>query len=241
MLTALLENAGHVVSRQRLFDEVWDGEVDIRSNSIDVHMSRLRARLEGSAEVRVTTLRGVGLPPRDGPGAGPRMRLWHRLVGDRPIVTRLVVAVAAAMTVVLVLAAGLRLLAGVLRPGPPARPGPRRLRSRSSTGPSRTGEPPPSDTPGETFQVYDAAGTVVAGDRDLAPLLDAGRLAAARQGATRFDVGRLFPPADRPYRVPTSTVPAPRRGPGGRGRRDQPAQARRGAPRAAAPARASPT
>jgi DNA-binding response OmpR family regulator len=60
MLTALLENAGHVVSRQRLFDEVWDGEVDIRSNSIDVHMSRLRARLEGSAEVRVTTLRGVG-------------------------------------------------------------------------------------------------------------------------------------------------------------------------------------
>ncbi|CAN5694716.1 two-component system response regulator TcrA [soil metagenome] len=60
MLTALMENAGRVVSRQRLFDEVWDGEVDIRSNSIDVHMSRLRARLEGSAAVRVPTLRGVG-------------------------------------------------------------------------------------------------------------------------------------------------------------------------------------
>ena len=55
-----MENAGRVVSRQRLFDEVWDGEVDIRSNSIDVHMSRLRARLEGSESVRVTTLRGVG-------------------------------------------------------------------------------------------------------------------------------------------------------------------------------------
>jgi DNA-binding response OmpR family regulator len=60
MLQVLMENAGRVVSRQRLFDEVWDGEVDIRSNSIDVHMSRLRARLEGSGSVRVTTLRGVG-------------------------------------------------------------------------------------------------------------------------------------------------------------------------------------
>ena len=72
MLTALLENAGHVVSRQRLFDEVWDGEVDIRSNSIDVHMSRLRARLEGSARVRVTTLRGVGyrLETVEPPGRG---------------------------------------------------------------------------------------------------------------------------------------------------------------------------
>ncbi|MEO5711636.1 MAG: response regulator transcription factor [Nocardioidaceae bacterium] len=71
MLTALMENAGHVVSRQKLFDEVWDGEVDIRSNSIDVHMSRLRARLEGSAEVHVTTLRGVGYRlERNSPGRG---------------------------------------------------------------------------------------------------------------------------------------------------------------------------
>ena len=59
MLTTLMENAGRVVSRSRLFDEVWDG-VDIRSNAIDVHMSRLRNRLEGSSSVRVTTLRGVG-------------------------------------------------------------------------------------------------------------------------------------------------------------------------------------
>jgi DNA-binding response OmpR family regulator len=60
MLTSLMENAGRVVSRQRIFDDVWDGEVDIRSNSIDVHMSRLRARLEASSRVRVVTLRGVG-------------------------------------------------------------------------------------------------------------------------------------------------------------------------------------
>ena len=35
------------------------------------------------------------------------MSLWQRLVGDRPIVTRLVLAVAAAMTVVLAVAAGI--------------------------------------------------------------------------------------------------------------------------------------
>ena len=60
MLNALMVNAGRVVSRSRLFDEVWEGEVDLRSNSIDVHISRLRARLEGSASVKVATLRGVG-------------------------------------------------------------------------------------------------------------------------------------------------------------------------------------
>jgi DNA-binding response OmpR family regulator len=60
MLNTLMENAGRVVSRSRLFDEVWEGEVDLRSNSIDVHVSRLRARLEGSSSVRVATLRGVG-------------------------------------------------------------------------------------------------------------------------------------------------------------------------------------
>ena len=60
MLTALMENAGRVVSRDRLFDAVWDGEVDIRSNSIEVHMSRLRARLEGSTTTKIVTLRGIG-------------------------------------------------------------------------------------------------------------------------------------------------------------------------------------
>jgi DNA-binding response OmpR family regulator len=60
MLTALMENAGKVVSRQRLFDAMWEGEVDIRSNAIDVHMSRLRSRLEASDQVSITTLRGVG-------------------------------------------------------------------------------------------------------------------------------------------------------------------------------------
>ncbi|MDX6302260.1 MAG: two-component system, OmpR family, response regulator [Nocardioidaceae bacterium] len=60
MLTSLMENRGHVVSRSRLFDDVWADEVDISSNAIDVHMSRLRSRLESSRQVTITTLRGVG-------------------------------------------------------------------------------------------------------------------------------------------------------------------------------------
>jgi len=60
MLTSLMESRGHVVSRARLYDDVWDGEVDIRSNAIDVHMSRLRNRLERSDLVKIRTLRGVG-------------------------------------------------------------------------------------------------------------------------------------------------------------------------------------
>ncbi len=60
MLQSLMDNAGRVVTRGRLFDDVWESEVDIRSNSIEVHMSRLRARLAPSQQVSVKTMRGVG-------------------------------------------------------------------------------------------------------------------------------------------------------------------------------------
>lgn len=61
VLQALMENPGHVVSRSYILEEVWDGEVDIRSNVIDVHISKLRSRIDkpfGTATI--TTLRGVG-------------------------------------------------------------------------------------------------------------------------------------------------------------------------------------
>jgi DNA-binding response OmpR family regulator len=59
MLTSLMENAGRVVSRSRLFEDVWE-DVDINSNALDVHMSRVRNHLSASQDVKVTTLRGVG-------------------------------------------------------------------------------------------------------------------------------------------------------------------------------------
>jgi DNA-binding response OmpR family regulator len=60
MLTSLMREPGRVVSRDRLYGDVWPDEVDIRSNALDVHMSRLRNRLTASRDVVVTTLRGVG-------------------------------------------------------------------------------------------------------------------------------------------------------------------------------------
>lgn len=60
MIAALMERAGRVVGRSVLFDEVWDEEVDINSNALDVYISRVRARLAGSDRVSVVTLRGVG-------------------------------------------------------------------------------------------------------------------------------------------------------------------------------------
>ncbi|HET8603901.1 MAG TPA: response regulator transcription factor [Marmoricola sp.] len=59
MLTSLMENSGRVVSRSRLFEDVWE-DVDINSNALDVHMSRVRTHLAGSQQVQITTLRGVG-------------------------------------------------------------------------------------------------------------------------------------------------------------------------------------
>ena len=60
MLRSLLTSRGRVVSRARLYDDVWDFEVDISSNAMDVHMSRLRHALSASDRVSIRTLRGVG-------------------------------------------------------------------------------------------------------------------------------------------------------------------------------------
>ena len=60
LLVSLMSSQGRVVTRARLYDDVWDFEVDISSNALDVHMSRLRRALAGSAAVRIHTLRGVG-------------------------------------------------------------------------------------------------------------------------------------------------------------------------------------
>src|SRR5215213_3812496 len=59
MLQTLMKNAGKVVSRSKLFHEVWSDEVDISSNSLDVHILRLRHHLRGS-RLAITTLRGSG-------------------------------------------------------------------------------------------------------------------------------------------------------------------------------------
>jgi DNA-binding response OmpR family regulator len=60
MLSSLMSSRGRVVSRARLYDDIYDFDVDIASNTLDVHMSRLRRALAASEEVTIHTLRGVG-------------------------------------------------------------------------------------------------------------------------------------------------------------------------------------
>lgn len=61
VLRVLMENAGRVVTRLRLLEEVWDGETDLRSNAIDVHVSKVRGKVDRAfGRTSISTLRGVG-------------------------------------------------------------------------------------------------------------------------------------------------------------------------------------
>ncbi|MEO8292930.1 MAG: response regulator transcription factor [Actinomycetota bacterium] len=57
LLSELVRNAGHTVSKERLLASVWGYHFDPRSNVVDVYVRRLRAKL-GSGTI--VTVRGVG-------------------------------------------------------------------------------------------------------------------------------------------------------------------------------------
>jgi len=61
VLQLLMEASGKVVTRERLFDEVWGFAWDGDSKTIDQHIRRLRRRLEQvDGAPRIETVRGVG-------------------------------------------------------------------------------------------------------------------------------------------------------------------------------------
>lgn len=61
ILHLLVARAGHVVTRFSILDEVWDGETDLRSNVIDVHLAAIRAKIDRPFGTEtITTLRGAG-------------------------------------------------------------------------------------------------------------------------------------------------------------------------------------
>ena len=61
MLTLLVENQGIVFTRDQLLDEVWGFEYYGDSRTIDVHIKRLRLKLEGvSDKWALKTVWGVG-------------------------------------------------------------------------------------------------------------------------------------------------------------------------------------
>jgi len=61
LLEYLLRNADRVVTRTMLLEAVWDFHFDPRTNIVETHMSRLRAKLsrDGGAEL-IHTVRGAG-------------------------------------------------------------------------------------------------------------------------------------------------------------------------------------
>jgi len=56
-----MRHANQVVTRTMLLEAVWDDHYDPQTNVIDVHVSRLRQKLEGSlGGALIHTVRGSG-------------------------------------------------------------------------------------------------------------------------------------------------------------------------------------
>jgi two-component system OmpR family response regulator len=61
LLEFLLRNQGHVVTRTMLLEEVWDYHFDPGTNVIDVHISRLRKKIDEQGQTPLLhTVRGIG-------------------------------------------------------------------------------------------------------------------------------------------------------------------------------------
>jgi two-component system OmpR family response regulator len=69
LLEYLVENVGHPVSRSMLIEKIWGHGFGARDNVIDVHMTRLRNKIDrGFDATLIRTIRGVGYtvePPRE--------------------------------------------------------------------------------------------------------------------------------------------------------------------------------
>jgi two-component system OmpR family response regulator len=67
LLEYLIMNVGQVVTRTMLLEHVWDYHFDPQTNVIDVHISRLRAKIDKNFDRPLLhTVRGAGYMVRDG-------------------------------------------------------------------------------------------------------------------------------------------------------------------------------
>jgi two-component system OmpR family response regulator len=61
LLEYLIRHAGQVVTRTMLLENIWDYHFDPQTNVIDVHISRLRSKIDkGFAHPLIHTIRGAG-------------------------------------------------------------------------------------------------------------------------------------------------------------------------------------
>jgi two-component system OmpR family response regulator len=66
LLEYLLRHAGRIVTRTMLLESIWDFHFDPKTNIVETHMSRLRAKIDrGHAHDLIHTVRGAGYVLRE--------------------------------------------------------------------------------------------------------------------------------------------------------------------------------
>jgi two-component system response regulator RegX3 len=62
LLELLMSNAGRVLTRETLIDRIWGPHYVGDTKTLDVHVKRLRAKIEDDPgrPARITTIRGLG-------------------------------------------------------------------------------------------------------------------------------------------------------------------------------------
>ena len=66
LIEYLMKHAGQVVTRTMLLENVWDYHFDPQTNVIDVHISRLRSKIDKNfGNPLLHTVRGAGYTIRD--------------------------------------------------------------------------------------------------------------------------------------------------------------------------------
>lgn len=60
LLEMFMQNQGRALSRTVIAQKIWESDYDVDTNLLDVYMSRLRSKFEGSDLIVFKTIRGVG-------------------------------------------------------------------------------------------------------------------------------------------------------------------------------------
>ena len=60
LLFKLLSMPNKIFTRRALMDEIWGMETDTDERTVDVHIKRLRKKLESVKEFDIVTVRGLG-------------------------------------------------------------------------------------------------------------------------------------------------------------------------------------
>jgi DNA-binding response OmpR family regulator len=80
LLSLLVQHAGEIVPREALLLQIWGYGAEIRTRTLDVHIRRLRKKLDTYADQYIETIFGIGY--RFQPFHAPR---FHQPVPDRPV------------------------------------------------------------------------------------------------------------------------------------------------------------